>query len=76
MEKFPGFNIEDRIVKLPDGRFQARVWPEDWNFSEWASGEHLDCRVTQASKIEHIGVTSFPNHRAWGQPTDTFGDMA
>lgn len=78
MKEFPGFNIEDAIVQLPDGKYQPRVWPEDWNFSDWAARQGLLVRCTKAVKIEHVGVTSFPNYKVWGPPVDEsgFGAMA
>lgn len=60
------FEIKDRIVKTESGQFQAKVWPEDWNFSHWCACKGLRVFATRAVKVDHHGRTRYSNDKPWG----------
>ena len=65
------FEIRDKIIQLPDGRFAANVLPEDWNFSGWCANQGLKVFATRRVKSHHYGRARFSNTHAWGDwPTD------
>lgn len=61
------FEVRDAIVRLDDGRFQARVLPEDWNASGWWARRGLKVFLTRKVKAVHHGKMGFPNHGGWGE---------
>jgi len=69
------FEIRDRIVKTPEGRFIANVLPEDWNFSVWCNEKGLDVRATTVVKATHHGRAGFANDHAWGDWETDQGDQ-
>lgn len=76
VETFPGFNIEDRIVRKEDGSFEARVWPEDWKFSEGLASDSIPYAATQNVNLTHVGVNHFGSRQKWGKDHDSWGRMA
>jgi hypothetical protein len=68
VEEF-SFEIRDRIVKKPDGLFQATVLSEDWNMSRWLAVRGLKVMVTRTVPLGHVGRWEFRNDHAWGDWT-------
>lgn len=64
---FPGFEIRNRIVRLPDGTCQAQVAPEDWRASRWWHSKGLKVLATRKVKLHHCGGAFYGNQSAWGQ---------
>ncbi len=60
------FRFEDRIVRRPDGRFEAQAVSEDWLFSIDAARMGLKVFATTAVKVKHQGNFQFPNFAPWG----------
>jgi hypothetical protein len=61
------FTIADRIVRRPDGTFQANVFSEDWNFSAWCQRRGLRVFATRIVPVKHFGAAGFGNEAAWGE---------
>lgn len=59
MESFPGFAVQDRIVRGPGGSFSPVCLPEDWGFSAWASQAGLKVFATSIVPVVHHGPTGF-----------------
>lgn len=70
VNEFPGFEIRDRIRRLPDGTPQAVCQPEDWNFSRWLHARGCKVLATRKVHADHAGEYRFPNDRVWGDETD------
>ena len=64
------FNIGDCIRKTADGKFEARVRPEDWQFSEQVAD--LGGRVMATTKIDlaHRGANNYESRQVWGLDRD------
>ncbi len=60
------FTIRDRMNRLPDGKFQAQCFSEDWHFGLQAMRLKLKVFATTAVKIAHHGDFSYPNFEPWG----------
>lgn len=60
------FEIQDSIVKMPDGNFHARVHAEDWHFSRQVRALGGSVWATRAVKLAHVGRHEFMNAFAWG----------
>lgn len=58
-EEFPGFVFSNKIVKLPDGKYEAQCMSEDWAFSLWAHTRGLKVLATTRVQTLHFG------QRAW-----------
>jgi hypothetical protein len=67
VDQFPGFHILDAIVKEDDGLYQARAYPEDWNFSRWAAEKGLKVYATRMIEAFHHGRAAYSNHENWGR---------
>lgn len=63
------FEISDRIVRKPTGKYVAETVPEDWAFSRTLA--RLGCKVmaTRAVRLTHGGKIDYPNSEAWGTVT-------
>ena len=68
------FEIRDAIVKNEDGKFEARVLPEDWNFSLQAQSMGLKVFATTSVKAIHVGKYNYGNDSAWGEWPSDMGD--
>lgn len=55
------FTIEDRIIQDKEGKFIARVFPEDWNFSLQAQRKGASVWATNEVKAQHYGNGMWPN---------------
>ncbi len=66
-DAFPGFTMNDKVAKAPNGEFHSYLQPEDWQMSRWANNQGLKVMATQKVKIEHMGGTAFPNWGSWGR---------
>lgn len=66
------FRQVDTIVRHDDGEFEARWFPEDWNFSCDAVKLGAKVMATVAVKIKHIGQAEWSNDilGAWGAKAD------
>ncbi len=73
-ESFPGFNIEDRIVRCADGKFRAGVFPEDWKFSSWCHEQGLRVFATRKVSVVHYGRWGFRNDEPFGSWKTDEGD--
>lgn len=60
------FQISNEIRRGPDGSFQPRVNPEDWDFSRQVHRFGGKVVATRKVKIDHYGRHGFGNHSAWG----------
>lgn len=49
------FEIDDRILRDPDGTFRVWTLPEDWNFSLQAAEQGARVFVTQILSLGHFG---------------------
>lgn len=64
------FTINDEIRRGPDGKWQARVEPEDWNFSRRLGALGGRVTVTRRVELAHWGMIPFSNkHGDWGEWT-------
>ena len=55
------FEINDRIVRLKDGTYQAKCDPEDWNFSRMLMKNKVPYGATYAIPAVHAGQVQFTN---------------
>jgi hypothetical protein len=55
------FNIGDRILVLPEGRYKAQVRPEDWNFSRLCHARGLPVYATHKVRCVHHGDRGHSN---------------
>src|SRR5437868_1622421 len=62
----PYFEMRDRIVKMPDGKFLSFNFSEDWNFSLQCYELGLKLFATKKVKARHHGPYDYVNWRAWG----------
>jgi hypothetical protein len=61
------FRFHDGIVRHPDGRFEARNFPEDWNMSLHFLQHKLRVAATRVVSLGHMdGQTAYRNDHAWG----------
>jgi hypothetical protein len=60
------FHIDDSIIKTKQGKFEPRVFSEDWHFSRQFHNLGLHLMATQKIKLHHHGHTTYPNHGNWG----------
>lgn len=60
------FEMRDRIIRTPDGKFSAANWSEDWNFSRQC--RELGVKVFATTKVQarHHGAADYDNFRARG----------
>lgn len=65
------FHIQDAIVKAPDGKFQARVMPEDWHFSIQLAQLGVPYAATRKVTVGHVGRQIWRNDHVYGEATDT-----
>lgn len=61
------FNIRDRIVKQPDGKFLGIVQPEDWNLSMQLHKLGVPVFCTRKFAALHKGVGLYSNQGTWGK---------
>lgn len=61
------FNICDKIVKQPDGKYLAAVQPEDWNLSQQFYDLGLSVWCTRKFEAWHKGVGLYTNQGSWGR---------
>jgi hypothetical protein len=64
------FEVNDKIIKKPDGDFLAWVEPEDWNFSKQIKGYGGKIYATRKVEVAHLGRADYYNAEAWGQEKD------
>lgn len=55
------FEIDDSIVKLKDGTYDAKCDPEDWNFSRMLIKNKVPYGATYAIPAVHAGQVQFTN---------------
>lgn len=72
------FRIDNRIHRHPNtGHWIADAEPEDWFFSRRLQQLGGKVMVTKAVKLEHWGMTPYPNYAVWGNTYDSaFGHNA
>lgn len=60
-QEFPGFNIQDAIVRDPaTGKITAHVLSEDWNWSQWlARRGDVKVGATKAFRCAHHGKATY-----------------
>lgn len=72
--EFPGFCIEDRIIKSVEGSkvvARAEVVPEDWNFGWWAHSQGLRVGGSKRVKTDHwLSKVCYKNDEIWGEEQD------
>lgn len=74
--RFPGFTINDEIVKLNETLYVPRVEPEDWNLGRWAAANKVRVLGTRAVVTQHMGRASYGTHEPWGKwSTDVHGNV-
>lgn len=61
------FTINDSIVKNIDGKFEAFVEPEDWNFSRQLHALGVSPWITRKIKVGHVGPSYYWNDKPWGR---------
>ncbi len=66
------FEINDRIVIDPDGRYVPQVESEDWYFSRLLNELGLKLGCTRKIPVEHHGKITFSSDHAWG--TESFDE--
>jgi hypothetical protein len=64
------FTIQDKILQSPDGRFEHRVIPEDWDFSRQVRRFGLKLAATRKVRINHWGPFYWNNQQQWGWDHD------
>lgn len=64
------FTINDEIGLGADGKYAARVEPEDWFFSRRLNELGVKVGCTRKVRLTHRGAMGFPNDAPWGQETD------
>lgn len=70
------FEIKDRIIKLPNGLYEAQVQPEDWYFSRQLHALGVKPWATQLP-LQHWGEKGYDSEQVWGHETDpTFAETA
>lgn len=62
------FTIDDCIRVLPNNEYFVGVQSEDWRFSRMIQTVDPNARLfsTRKIRVEHMGITGFPNDQAWG----------
>ncbi|HQV58100.1 MAG TPA: class I SAM-dependent methyltransferase, partial [Ilumatobacteraceae bacterium] len=65
------FEINDRIVEMPDGEYDAETEPEDWFITRLFHELGLKIGATKEIKLQHRGPAEFPNNQTWGEPFDS-----
>ncbi len=69
------FQINSRVMYDREaGKYSVETESEDWYFSRRL--HELGCKVmaTQAVKLEHYGMVTWPNHGTWGRDHDELVD--
>lgn len=61
------FRFQDRIVRQPNGQYQAFMMPEDWLFSLDAHRRGLKVACTRKVQVKHKGEMCYPNFVPWGE---------
>jgi len=63
------FEIRNRVYRTPEGKYEAYVLPEDWNFSRMIYAVNPDAKLlaTRRVSVEHRGEFSYSNQSDWGQ---------
>ena len=72
-ERWPGFEIRDKIVWSRDGIPKAYTLPEDWQMSKWLFEKGWPYYCTRAFPLMHFGEQAFTNYGNWGVEFDTEG---
>jgi hypothetical protein len=55
------FEINDKIVQMADGTYDAKNMPEDWNFSRMMIKHKIPYAATYEIPAEHSGNVRFTN---------------
>jgi len=66
----PAWIFPKRVIRNAEGRFVLQGESEDWYMSRmlWEMG--VPSALTRKIRLEHIGLSRFPNDSAWGQSHD------
>jgi hypothetical protein len=64
------FQTRDAIRRGTDGKFQAVVEPEDWNFSRQCHSLGVRMFATRVVKAIHQGTNGYRNDVVWGKSID------
>lgn len=66
VDEFPGFRVQNRIYRNPEGVYCAQFRPEDWDFAEWLHTHDVRTFVTRKVGANHRGVMDYGNQSPWG----------
>lgn len=65
------FEVNDRIVMTPEGKYHAQCEPEDWFFSRLCHELGLKIGATRKVRCAHRGEVDFRNDTIWGMGYDS-----
>jgi hypothetical protein len=69
VKTFPGFFMEDRIVKTPQG-WRAQSMSEDYTFGVWCARNGIRVGVTKKVSTKHYGRANYWTAESWGPARD------
>jgi len=76
LDNFPGFEIRDRIDRVPVTRLgvtlsrDANTISEDWNFGYWCAANGVKVGGTFKVRTDHVGRAVYSTKRITGLPFD------